>query len=596
MRAMDDATRTNAPNHRRGIGFRGRRLRTWSIATLGALGVQGAMVTTAHADEDPHYWVYFADKGLGADAKAKALQNLELSPRAIARRTRVRNGAVVDERDLAVASAYVDAVTATGATLRVKSRWFNAVTVAADKHELAKIRALPAVVAVEPVRRGVRSQPVIVPDPAVPAPGGTSAFDYGMAQQQLDLMNVPAAHECGLTGTGVVVGVLDTGFQTGHSTFAELDIIATYDFINGDETVSNESVDAVDQHNHGTSVLSLIAGNTPGTHMGVAPNVSVLLAKTEWVSEEIEMEEDWYVAGLEWVESMGADIMTSSLGYLDWYEFEDFDGQTAKVTQAVNIAVGNGLIALTAMGNEGPNPNSIIAPADSEAVLSIGATDFSGQVVGFSSRGPTADGRIKPNLVAPGANTHVANAAGGFGTGSGTSYATPLTAGAVALIVEANPGISPADLRALLEDTAILDGEPNNDYGWGLVDVGAAVADVCNCTDADADGFPAATCGGNDCDDANASVNPDAQEVCDGIDNNCDGQIDEVDCGDGGDLGDSGGTDGGLDGGLDGGIPPAEEDEGDAACACVAGSRSPLWAWFAPGLLVLTIRRRRSSP
>lgn len=373
--------------------------------------------------------------------------------------------------------------------------------------------------------RPVARRRVAAPPPAVRS--------YGAAQAQLDLLKVPDMHACGLTGEGVVIGVQDSGFVLDHAAFANIKVLAAHDFVHDDDIVADEPGDPPGQHDHGTSVLSLIVGDVPDTFSGVAPGVSVILSKTEMIDQEKPAEEDFYVAGLEWIETMGADLFTASLGYIDWYGPSDLDGKTAVVSQAAAVAIGNGLIMFTAMGNSGPNPSTLIAPADVDGIISIGATTFSGNIAKFSSRGPTADGRIKPDVVAPGAGvwTVKPGTLDQYGQQNGTSLATPLAAGVGALLLQAYPDLDPAGMLELLRATAVSPGDPNNDLGWGLIDGIAAAGLHCSCVDADGDGHYAARCGGDDCDDARAEVHPGAREVCDGRDDDCDDAMlaDEVD-------------------------------------------------------------------
>ncbi|MDI9404844.1 MAG: S8 family serine peptidase, partial [Limnohabitans sp.] len=207
-------------------------------------------------------------------------------------------------------------------------------------------------------------------------------------------------------------------------------------------------------------ILGTLAAYLPGAAIGCAYKAQFVLAKTEDYANEVPIEEDFYVAGLEFVEAHGADLATSSLGYIDWYTPEDLDGMTAVTTQAVNIATSHGMVCLTAAGNAGhdanPVTNHIIAPADAFAVISCGAANADGSIAWFSSDGPTADGRIKPELLARGVNVvsvHSTNTSG-FQAVSGTSLSTPLIAGATALVMQARPDLDVDDLRSALISTA----------------------------------------------------------------------------------------------------------------------------------------------
>ncbi len=477
------------------------------------------------AEQGRAVWIYLADKGVEGDALLDAFDArlAELDPRAVQRRQRTRGDLGVDERDLALSVDHVQAVLACGAHERARSRWLNAISVHADAAEERCVAGLPFVTGIEEVASRPR------PAPPGPSSGAAEAEtrDYGVAEEQLALLGVPSLHDCGLTGEGVVVGVQDTGFVLDHVAFAGLDVVAEWDFINDDGVVRNEEGDPEHQHDHGTSVLSLVAGWDEGSYGGVAPGVSVILSKTEDTSQEEPIEEDWWVEGVEWVESMGADLMTASLGYIDWYGPEDMDGQTAVTSQAAAVALANGLILVNSAGNAGPDAWTILAPADTDGVISVGAVDRLGHIASFSSRGPTADGRIKPDVCAMGVDDWVVDpgTTDEYRQGNGTSYAAPMVAGVVALLLQAFPDTDPAGMRELLTSTASLSGTPDNEMGWGIVSGVSAVGLVCTCQDYDGDGYFDADCGGADCDDFRAEVYPGADEVCDGFDDDCDGVL-----------------------------------------------------------------------
>ena len=240
--------------------------------------------------------------------------------------------------------------------------------------------------------------------------------------------------------------------------------------------MADEPGDPAGAQNHGTMVLSTLAARRSGRLVGPAPNIAAILAKTEDIADELPLEEDNWVAGLEWLEAQGADIVTSSLVYLDWYTFDDLDGNTAVTTIAADLAVGRGLVVVNSAGNDRTGTGTIGVPADGDSVIAVGAVTASGATTWFSSPGPTADGRIKPDVAARGQDNPVADPNDGHGylTASGTSFSGPLVAGVAALVLERAPGLSPLQVREALRETASHPDTPDNDQGWGIVDAWAA--------------------------------------------------------------------------------------------------------------------------
>ena len=420
-------------------------------------------------------WIFFNDKTESESTPdnvfQKTLDNLDNRTRM--RRSKVRHFSLVDNRDIPVPQDYIDEIKYTGVIIRTVSKWLNAVSVSGTIEQLRSISDFPFVKKIDPVYGGKRKSPVqrsLLKSSTEP---GRS--DYGPSYDQLDQINVIAAHEAGYTGAGVRVLMLDTGYYTDHEAIHEEQVIAEWDFINNDGETQNEEGDPDSQHNHGTYTLSALGGRFDGELYGPAYEAEFLLAKTEDVSQEIPIEEDQYVAGLEWGESLGADIASSSLGYIDWYEFEDLDGMTAVTTIAVNTAIENGMVVVTAVGNSGAG--GIVVPADAENVIACGAVDSDGNIASFSSQGPTADGRIKPEVCALGVSTYCAgvNSTSAYRYENGTSLATPLVAGAAACVLQAHPDWTPQQVREALMMTASDPENPDNQYGWGIIDVIEAI-------------------------------------------------------------------------------------------------------------------------
>lgn len=445
-----------------------------------ALGIGGERASS------PPVWVFFRDKGPERpDARiAGGAAVPHLTERALGRRLKTRPlGAPADEADLPVYEPYIETVRSRGVRIRNVSRWLNAVSVNAMPGTAAAIGKLAFVRAIQPVAAFRRREPPVRPEIAGASPGAAARplqAEYGESFAQLDQINVIPLHRLGYSGRGVRVCMLDTGFRTSHEAFANARLIAQWDFVNGDGDVSRDFADPNDDSDsHGTGTWSALGGYSPGRLVGPAYGAEFLLAKTEVDDLEEPIEEDYWVAGIEWAEAMGADVASSSLGYIDWYTYADMDGRTAVTTRAADRAVELGVVVVNAVGNERGNAwNHIIAPADGFGVIAAGAVDAGGRLATFSSPGPTFDGRTKPEVCALGVGTWIAgnqtDRSDYYYRGSGTSFSTPLVAGVAALLLEVHPEWTPADLRAALLSTASRSGSPDNDFGWGIVNATVA--------------------------------------------------------------------------------------------------------------------------
>lgn len=446
--------------------------------TAGAAEIDPGLAAHVAAGETVPTWVFFTDRdGAERDPAALAAARDALSPRALARRAKVRAAdRIVDADDLPPARAYMDWLSERGIFVRAESRWLNAVSVLMDAAALAELADAPFVRKLMPLTPSRRLPSEARPVTA-PLGGREDPIDYGLNTAAMEQIGVPDVHQTGNHGEGVVVGMLDTGYWTEHEALEDLDILAVWDFINGDSTVVNEDSDPEYQHNHGTYTLSALAGYEPGVHVGVAFGASFYLAKTEDVSQEEPIEEDWWVEGIEWLESVGCDLVSSSLGYIDWYTYEDLDGNTAVTTIAADHAVSLGMAVFNSAGNSRNTTGTIIAPADGDSVIAVGAVNIEGEFASFSSPGPTYDGRIKPDICALGVENRVAlpGSYDEYGEVSGTSLSCPLAAGVAALVLSARPELTPMQLRDAMRETASQASVPDNDYGWGILNAPAAV-------------------------------------------------------------------------------------------------------------------------
>jgi len=412
------------------------------------------------------YWVVFSDRGAFVDQRLEAASG-EIAAGPSSYRRLTAGCIQADVYDLAPYSDYIAQVEAVSMQpVRTSSRYLNAVSVVLSQDQIASLLEKPFV---EEIRRvGVST---FTPEKEVPAPDA-----YGLSKSQLEQVSILDLHQRGWAGGGVTIGMLDSGFELVHPCFQSINIMAAWDFVNNDSIVGWETGDLPNQPSHGTKTLSTIAGYQPGYFVGGSFNSSFILAKTEDISDEYPQEEDFWVAGLEWLEAEGADLVSSSLGYINWYEPRQLDGNTAVTTIAADIAASRGLVVWNSAGNDGPGETTLVAPADGDSVFAVGAVDGAGVIAGFSSRGPTADGRIKPDGCARGFNSVFASFGGtGYSTGVGTSFAAPLAASAAACIASAHSEWGMMRVYEALRATAGRHNNPDNTYGYGVLNALAAV-------------------------------------------------------------------------------------------------------------------------
>jgi hypothetical protein len=446
------------------------------------------------ADQEIKVWVFFTDKGIFSDAALRsALDEAEnaLTERAYKRRMKTRSHEIVDFRDIPIKQTYIDRVLAAGATLQHRQRWFNGISVSTRISNLDDIAALPFVRRIEKVRvLGIWRDDIQYrhPGPRLYSEFTDYTYSYGPSESQLRQINVPPAHEMGFDGTGVLVCMLDVGYKKGHDAFAQIfddgRMLAEWDFINNDGNTDLEAGDPPTQADHGTLCWSALGGQADGHLYGPAFNADFILGKTENVAHERHIEEDHWAAAAIWADSIGAQVISASLGYR-WfdpgegdYEYEDLDGNTTIVTIAADLAAYNGIAVCTAQGNDGHlGVGSLLAPADGDSVIAVGAIDDGGYAAGFTAQGPTFDGRIKPEINTRGISTDCADPdnLSGYRTASGTSLATPLAGGAAAVILSAHPTWTPMQVREAMMMTADRADDPDNIYGWGTVNCTRAI-------------------------------------------------------------------------------------------------------------------------
>ena len=423
-------------------------------------------------------WVFFTDKG--PDIACQLAQPLELlSEEALSRRQAL--GIEISETDLPVFQGYLLALSKHSPRILSTSKWLNAAVVVADESEMAAIKALPFVMNTQAVRKLVPASVVAAPATELAANEnanviGNHGFEYGRASHQNEMINIPAYHDKGFTGKGVRIAIFDGGFM-GGDTIAVFDslrirgqVLRTYDFVENQEDVYHS-------HPHGTQVLSTIAANLPGKMVGTAPDANFMLCRTEDTRSETEQEEYNWLRAVEWVDSLGIDIIHSSLGYTNFddpktsHKYSDLDGNTAVITKAADLAASKGILVTTSAGNEGGGAwRYIAAPCDADSALCIGAVDKYTKLSFFSSVGPTADGRTKPDVVAMGTRTTVAHPNNKIYGGNGTSYSAPIMAGFVACLLQAHPDKPMMEIIRATRLSADQAGLPDNNYGYGIPD------------------------------------------------------------------------------------------------------------------------------
>jgi subtilisin family serine protease len=434
-------------------------------------------------------WVYFTDKGNNVESYYSNPQRV-VSQKSLERRAKVLSEShLIDFTDLPVNQTYVSILNKNGFELKQKSKWFNAVSGFASRNEINQIASNHFIKKVDVVGTFAKRVEDIEFNSEESGndnpnqPEGTHSLNYGGSFTQLNLISVPQVHNLGFNGTGITICVLDAGFNNlPHEVFQSMNIIAAYDFVNHDPNVGDEG--DMGSGTHGTATLSIIGGFKEGQLIGPAYGANFILAKTENTDTETPVEEDNWVAALEWADSIGVDVTSTSLGYIAYdfpytsYTWEDMDGNTALITIAGDLAVGKGIVVVNSAGNQGYNSshNTLGAPADGDSIIAVGAVTSSGIRTSFSSVGPSADGRIKPDLMAMGSNVYHADSFGNsYWSGGGTSYSCPLVAGVCALILQKNPNLTPTEVLEVLRSTATQSNNPDNLYGWGIINALSAM-------------------------------------------------------------------------------------------------------------------------
>ena len=416
------------------------------------------------------YRVYLRDKGDNVTSKYSALDLL--SSRALVRRQKA-GIQVPDIRDLPVDRSYLNQISLLGLKLHSTSKWMNtALFKSQSAFDIKILLSLPFVSDIKPVK----------------TPGKKNSYNnklnFQVIQSDLPSFDLPITmingyqlHVSGYDGKDVLIAILDGGFINADniSSLTGLrlrnGVKTTYDFVKNNKSVYNSSA-------HGTAVLSVLAGKVPGQIEGTAPGADFLLLKTEDVESEFPCEEDFWAAGAEFADSAGADIISSSLGYFNFddptlnYKYSDLDGKTAFVTRVADIAASKGILVVNSAGNERNTAwKRIIFPSDGDSVVAVGAVDGNKIISDFSSAGPSADGRIKPDNVAMGVSVPVQTSDSSIGRSSGTSFSCPILSGMAACLMQAVPRALNSDIIEALHSSADRYNYPDSLYGYGIPDI-----------------------------------------------------------------------------------------------------------------------------
>ena len=421
-----------------------------------------------------------------------------LSAKAIARRAKQQ--IALDQTDLPVVPRYIDSVRLAG-SVRVldQSKWLNQICIeTTDAAALQKIGAFSFVLKTQPVKRiakGVNerenfitrdkfNEQINTVRSVMTPPVAGDYYAYGNAYNQVHIHNGEYLHNKGYHGEGMLIAILDAGFFH-YKTLPAFDsvnlknqVLETHDFVNNEVSVDEDNW-------HGMMCFSIMAANLPGQLVGTCPNANFLLYRSEDVSSESPVEEQYWIAAAERADSAGADVISTSLGYNTFdnavfdYTYADMNGRTSMVAQAATMAARKGMIVLAAAGNEGDDTwHFITTPADADSILAVGAVNASGTPAGFSSYGPSSDGRVKPDVASVGSGTAISDTSGTVAFGNGTSFATPNLAGLVTCLWQAFPQFTNMEVIKAVEKSSSIYSNPDNRIGYGIPDFKKAFDDL----------------------------------------------------------------------------------------------------------------------
>lgn len=431
------------------------------------------MILPAQNAVPSSYWVQLKDKK-GTPFLISQPEAF-LSQRSVDRRKRQHIS--INETDLPVSPVYLDSLKKRGLEIVHTSKWLNGTTVrTSDTTLIKKIATLPFVALVQLTKPANVLKSIHHKFSDEESNTEYDPVKYGTAISQLTQLNGQYLHRQGFRGKGIQIAVLDAGFLNAN-TIAAFDSLRNSNRILGTRDFVDPKANIYKQNYHGMSVLSCMAGNVPGSLIGTAPDASYYLIRSEDAITEYLIEEDNWVAAAEFADSLGVDVINSSLGYYEFddrnmnHTYADMNGKKTRVTQGANMAFQKGILVFSSAGNEANNSwKHIIAPSDGENVIGVAAVDKNGTRATFSSVGPASGGAIKPNVAAMGAGTTLANSNGTIGSASGTSFSSPVLAGMGACLLHANPYASVKLLKLAIEQSSHQYNKPDSLLGFGIPD------------------------------------------------------------------------------------------------------------------------------
>ena len=427
------------------------------------------LALSASAEKNYKYRVSLKDK-VGTAYSVDKPQEF-LSERALERRNRQQ--LPVDETDLPVSQVYVDELKVMGAKLVTSSKWNN--TVVLEVSDTLLMDEVAKKSFVKGVKKGW-TQPDSIPPrnkkrgKEVTNDVKESGHYYGKAFRQINIHGGDSLHAAGFTGKGMHVAVIDAGFYNADKIkfFKKMDLLGTRDFVNPNSDIYAEN-------SHGMKVLSCMAANIKDVFVGTAPEASYWLLRSEDQDTEQPIEEDYWAAAIEFADSVGVDVVNTSLGYYEFdegyggYRYRDLDGHYSLMSHSASVAADKGIVVVCSAGNSGRSAwKKVTPPGDSENVITVGALTKELKNAEFSSIGDTSDGRVKPDVMAIGVNSVVSGNDGTVSKANGTSFASPTMCGVVACFWQACPWLTAKEVIKAVQQAGDRVDYPDNIYGYGV--------------------------------------------------------------------------------------------------------------------------------